>query len=120
MEELEKLNTLFEANKKWKRDFPTTAGNENPFPLKIEKEFLKYYFKHYKATLSYATKKKRVGYVVTKSEIEDSISHAVFDCDNLESCFNTLEYWIRDYKEGYIEDEEIELVEEIEVKSIKK
>lgn len=117
--ELEKLQSLFNKNKEWQNANPTTSGDKNPYPIRIENDFVKYYNKRYKAVVSYETEEEgKVTFNPNKGEIENSIYHAWFDCTTIEECLNTIEYWIKDYYESYIEDEELELVGEIEVKSV--
>lgn len=119
--QLEKLQTLLEKNKEWENNYPTTSGDKNPFPPKIENAFVKYYNKYYKAIVSYETKEKgKCKFEVEKCEIEISLYHAWFACTTIEECLNTIEYWIKDYWESYIIDEGLTLINEIEVESIER
>lgn len=119
--QLEKIQALLTKNKEWQDANPTTEGNKNPYPPKIEKEFVKYYNKHYKAVVSYETEENgKVSFEAEVHDIENSLCHAWFDCTTIEECFNTIEYWIGSYREDYIEYEELTLVDDIEVKSVEK
>ena len=119
--QLEKIQALLTKNKEWQDANPTTEGNKNPYPPKIEREFVKYYNKHYKAVVSYETEENgKVSFESEVHDIENSLFHAWFDCTTIEECFDTLEYWLADYQESYIECEELELVGEIEVKRVEK
>lgn len=118
---LEKIQNLLAKNEEWKNQNPTTSGNENPFPPKIENAFVKYYNNHYNTVVSYETEEMgRKSFNVSKSDIENSLYHAWFDCTTIEECLNTIEYWIKDYFESYIEDEELTMIHEPEVESIEK
>ena len=117
--QLEKLQALFEKNKEWQNANYTTPGDKNPYPIKIENAFVKYYKKHYDAFVSYETKEGKVSFKVQESDIENSLYHSWFDCTTIEECLNTIEYWIKDYRESFLEDEEIEH-DDIEVISVEK
>lgn len=118
---LEKIQNLLANNEEWKKQNPTTPGNENPFPPRIENAFVKYYTKHYKTVVSYETEEKGVVNInLQKGEVENSLYHAWFDCTTIEECLNTIEYWIKDYFESYMEDEELTMINEPEVESIEK
>lgn len=93
---LEKLNSLFLDNKKWRDEHPFTSGGENPSPNKIKSLFRQYFNENYIALVSYY--KYNVGEIkfqISEFDIQQATNHAWFDCVSLEECFDFMRHWIR-------------------------
>ena len=103
----ERLEKYFKENEEWNRENWTEPGDKNPWPYKIYDAFLRYFYKNYKATVSYKTwSGKAVTIEVDKDALYDSTTHAWFDCSDIDGCIDTLETWLVDYYE-MMADEEI-------------
>ena len=98
------LNELFAKNKEWKRLNPTLPFTENPYPRMIESAFLSYLFKNYKMVVLYSLpwEANRLKFIVQRSDMNDILRHAVFDCESIDDCAYLLKRWVCDYYEERI------------------
>ena len=102
----ERLEKYFKENEAWHDDNWSTPGDKNPWPYKIENAFLQYFYKNYVAKVSYKLwNEGDITDEVDKETLYNSTNHAWFDVADLDGCIDTLECWLVDYYEEWLDED---------------